>query len=289
MSNAEVDTFCPDPWPGELISELKFWEQGCLLNSSSILWLGVGEKDVVTGQTSESDWTAMNVFNPSGWSIIVSQTCDIAAEGPGSKHPFVLCCPLKKCTPDFNPATLGNIKKWRSKYLVPVTGCPEPGDWIADLRILVPVSKSLLLGKPIIPGYVDKKDQKKLSDQVASKFRRAALPNIIQGELRYILNESMKQVKNLDSDLGGIEQIRLECLPDENNLQQLRIHVIAPTPIDASVREPFESRKNEVKGLIEGKGIKFLGLAFDELPKILVTDYRAWVPIDIKLLPQAWF
>jgi len=289
MSVAEVDDFCPDPWPPELIKELKSWEQGHLLNASPLLWLGAREREIVTGFPSDSDWSAINASSQSGWSIIVSQTCDIAGEGPGSKHPFVLCSPLKLWPSDSDGGMLGDIKKWRSKYLAPVTACPEAGDWVADLRIMVPVSKSLLIGQPIIPGYTDKKDQKKLSDHLASKFRRAALPEVIQQDLRVILNKSVKEVKSLDPDLGGIEQIRLECLPDENNPQQLRIHVITLLPIEPRLRAPFESRRQEIKDLVAREGIKFLGIAFDELPRIQVSDYRSWAPIDIKLLPQSWF
>ena len=282
-----VRNLIPKSWPSGMLQELERWQQGDLMNVTALAWLGTAGVDPVTGMEAQEEWDALNATSQVGWSIIVSQTCDIDISGPGGKHPFIFVCPLTRI-PDTDP-NQANIKDWKVKYFAHVTDVPEAGFWAADLRVLIPVSKSLLIGRNVIHGYSNSSLKKQFTSHLASKFRRGAFHESISVEIRKLLDDAFAELKKSQIPSSDIEQIRLDCRPDDLNCTHLTIHLICKIDVQPEVKQPFFDRQSEMAQTLGDAGIALVDIKFDSLETLKVVEYRSWTPMEINSLRIGWF
>lgn len=275
-----VADFVPQTWPDEVTKELEKWTQGCLVPATLLGWCGPRGDDPVTGQNSDELWDIVEVSDPSGWSIVVSQTCDIGTGGPGAKHPFVLCSPLVEVTE--HPA-LNEIQSWKVTYLLPVTKAPNTQSvWAADLRAILPVSKAALATILPIQGLATASDQRRFSIAVGEKFRRPAFHESLSTELKTILD---KALKTQDCLKERIEQVRLECRPDLLNPKWVRVHVVCKKSLGPNDQQPLLDVRKSVKECLKNEDITFAGFSFDDLDTLKASDYRQWEKLALTALP----
>ena len=205
-----------DPWsvtdvpvhlaePGEdTRSAIGDWSQGDLVEGLPTTWLAP-QIDVVTGvgledrrQGPEGDGEVLEpVFDPdaTGTWVIASQTCDIGAGSPGSHHAFVLVAPLTPAK-RLPPSTTGLALKGGVNYLVPVDHERQEQEaprWFADLRMLMPVSKAVLLTRHPRSAFASEEATLKFAEHLGAKFRRPALHAALSEELGRAINRHIQK------------------------------------------------------------------------------------------------
>jgi hypothetical protein len=154
-----LESSIPISWSADAKAQLDVWKQGDVLLDLPLTWLGPASLDQIVGVNphlgvDDPELSARPFYNKAIRAhgvVVCSQTCDIAGTGPGDRHPFVEVAPL--ISGKTLSTTLRKMaSRWRVGYLIPTAlganNLPESEDgWFVDLRLIFPISKSLLLGR----------------------------------------------------------------------------------------------------------------------------------------------
>jgi hypothetical protein len=186
---------------------------------------------------------------------------------------------------------VNEIRGGRVGHLAYVTAPPEDGEWAADLRISLPVSKSILLTQQPQHGFATEGDAQGFSEQVAVKFRRPALHDAISDGLVSGLRNLIRSHRDNSQWPDTIEQFRLRVL-DGGRLQPKRVLVFAilVDKLTSSEKGPLRQwRHQESKRLRRAAGIELSPVRFVELSRMSVPDYRDSVPLYVPELSTGTF
>ncbi|WP_155854512.1 hypothetical protein [Arthrobacter sp. MA-N2] len=130
-----VDNLLPDPWPEEAVAALDMWRQGHLIRVNLGTWLATARRvDPVTGDNFPEHGhgllaSAADICD-TAYFAVVSQTCDIAAAGPGRRHPFVQVCPVRDLEAVFDSQKARQARNGEIVEYVYLTMPPVPGkEW----------------------------------------------------------------------------------------------------------------------------------------------------------------
>lgn len=194
-----IDNLIPESWPEDIVTALDAWRQGHLVEGDLGTWLSAaGRYDPLTGDhfpDGESRLVAAaSEVGDAGYLAIVSQTCDIAATGPGARHPFVQVCPVRDVGAVFSPAKVQQIRSGQIVEYVYLTKPPVSGnDWAVDLRMSIPLSKGALVAAQPVEGFANEDDELTLAARVATKFERPALHDYLSKNLIDALEELLSK------------------------------------------------------------------------------------------------
>lgn len=232
-----VDDFIPGPWPDDAVAALDTWRQGQLVRGALGTWLAVaGRADPVTGADHSDDGegllAAAAEIGDTGYFAVVSQTCDIAATGPGKRHPFVQICPVRDLGAVFDSQKIQQARDGELVEYVYLTNPPVAGkEWAIDLRISVPLSKGALIGSSPIEGFSSEQDGLDLAAKIAAKFKRPALHDYLSKDLLDALNAFVARARKVSADwCEDVEQFRLEI--EGNRLAPKRVRLVVITDVN---------------------------------------------------------
>lgn len=224
----------PKAWPADLAEDLKLWKQGDILTGIAVTWMMPPGFDDVTsfdndvGGIRPAEHPDLQIQA----AIICSQTCDIGAVTPGNAHPFVLIAPL---LPDsaVRPSKLAaRARQGKVGYLHPTLPPVKLEDtrskesWYTDLRLIVPVSKSILRGRTPVKGFANEMDSLSFAETLAQKFRRASASDHLTGTLAGALRKFVQDRGPTKPTFTKIEQVRLlELSGDRLNSTRAQLFV----------------------------------------------------------------
>lgn len=288
-----IESVLPDRWSRDSRQQLGLWRQGDLLRRPGVVWLGPGGDDEVTG-TPAGTWDFEPVAAPdlvAPYGVIASQTCDIQATGPGSKHPFVEVHPVFDMS-RLDPAKQQQIRHFGIRYLVALTSPPEPdGFWVADLRLVLSVSKSHLLTQTRVTGFDTEQDRLNFAEVLAVKRRRVALHDALSDDIPKILDD---HIRNKDGAghapdwHEGVEQVRLDITGDRLGPESVTLVVVCDhRDLPVEERAIWREADAQLQGVLKRAGCTFGGWAFTDPDVMSARWYRNTVPIDVKQLRRA--
>lgn len=220
-------TLHPDAFQDRGIKQsLRIWEQGHILAGVPVFWVAPEGHDQVTNSIAAEDdegvdrpgrvisaeptlcvtvWDEVDAavdpddvgarpaMSDEGWAIVTSQTCDIQATGPGERHTHVQVSPVVRLDGQISAERLKAARAGMVRELVHLADFDEDGDWFADLRISLPVSKGVLLGRTPRAAFATTDMANKFSERVAAKIRRPALHDAVDDPLRKSLREAIRK------------------------------------------------------------------------------------------------
>lgn len=290
----------------EVSAALDQWRQGDLVSGLRVFW-GISDdgRDPLSGvqvdPQPDGGWAAVResmdtedgVDPPEQLGIIVSQTCDVVATGPGARHPTVQVAPIVNLM-NVPESRANDVRAGRTVDMVIVTNLHPPGDWAADLRISLPVSKALLIGQQPNRGFLTEEDCLRFSDQIAIKLRRPALHDHIAVDMTRSLEALIRRERVAGAAwMDRVEQIRVRVtLGDRITPKALELIVITiDEPLSAAEKESLRKwRTDQVKTFAKATGGgKLLPLRILPLSKVNVQDYRESVPLRLDELQQRPF
>lgn len=286
---------------------LNAWAQGDVLKGIGIFWATPYDVDILTGispaegsdgaypvyrwdgSPADEDITVDAVDWSNALSIVTSQTCDIAPAGPGARHHTVQVSPLERYD-HRDESTKKSIERGEYVDLIAVPGVPAPGEWAANLRISLPVSKAILAANEPIRGFPDKADALAFSERVAAKYRRPALHDALSGPMTNSLCELVRSARDGGADWPEeIEQFRLEVLEGTRlSPVKVRIMVVELNRLGCANRQDLRSwrvRQNKVLG--RGYDISLAPMRYVALKDVSVADYRSAVQLRVPELGQS--
>lgn len=202
-----------------VIAELAAWKQGDIICAEGgtaaqlpLSWLRP-PVDRAIASTPTTSQTCKPHYNSAHLArfVVASQTCDLLGEGTGARHPFALAAPL------FSSASISRsdwklAEQLRVPYRIPSTYRPPDGSrtpWFVDLRVLLPISKGVLLahqsGGPAFDAY----GLMRFSAGLAHKFSRAAVDNDLIDILPRALDAHVMSKGPTDEVFVNTEEVRL--------------------------------------------------------------------------------
>jgi len=236
--------------------------------------------DNVTRQSSPA--TAIKPFyseKVSGWCIIVSQTCDIAAKDTGAKQAFVMVAPLRP-TAAYSRNNASLAKAYQIPYLFPALS-PDASEtdeiWFADLRLLVPMSKALLLDVEPILGLRDG-DALKFAATIAHRFSRPALQEVLSEAVPESIDKHILETKKRSSAYTQTEHVRLVIARDER-LSATSVYLMVLGRVEFTAEQEELWREWEPKGqaVLSPHGIDLGPTLFTTPERVPASLYRVAV------------
>ena len=307
------------------VDVLAQWKQGHLVSGLPLTWIAPPGVDPVTGLDLTEDSAGPVWAEESFDAIICSQTCDIGATPPGDQHPTVLVAPLvhesglssnsrRKLAADGKLGYLVQVlpadKTARQNLLAAATSQtvadppsdpnPEPlalrgvratprgHRWFADLRLLVPISKGMLLDRQPLDGFTSEAESLAFGEILAQKFRRPATHEALSEALPEMLKSFIQ------SSAGGanrqcfakVEQVRLWILDgDRLNPQRAQLLVLTDKgALDQGEQDQWAGLNQKASELFRQHDIDYAPLVHWDVNAMPASVYRQTVPIRCPLL-----
>ena len=158
--------------------------------------------------------------------VITSQTCDLNEEGE-PLQPWFQMSPLHKlpvsCTGKTLPGFMYRIE----------TPVGETGEWAIDLRVEVPVEKTVLVGRPFRSAFRTEADEIRFADALGRRRDRAALATSITSTVGHTLRERRRKKDSFKKVLRN-EVFKAMLNVEEGTRSDptsVRVHVIYDTPV----------------------------------------------------------
>jgi len=289
-----IDGLLPQQWSSEVVEALDNWLQGHLIAGAPLCWVGPSGDDAVLGTEGAGvEWETIDAgLLRSGWMIVTSQTCDVAATGPGARHPFVDLSPVYRLPDDYPTDGRKAIANGEVTHLVRLTDPPGEGDYVADLRVTVLASKGLLLEHEPVDGWANEADRLGFAEHIAARTRRPALAEVISNDFTkalgaYIRNTNKRQPQWWER----VEQVRLRVIGGDrlapNALSLLVCCEVELTPEQCAEWRNFRSA---AEAILSPAGIKLQPMLFMTLDELPARLYKESVPLRLPELkrPPNW-
>lgn len=172
-----------DEIPKEVRDAAKLFSQGDLLERIPASYLLVGRHAVTTNAREPQDDAELSIYELEDafeLAVITTQTCDIVEEDSAvAKKPWVQVAPVYRYD-GLDDRHKADVEAYNIPDLARLTAPRfQGGFYVADLRLSIPVEKSVLVGRDVLPGFVDDASAVRFGDHCAAYINRAALPGII--------------------------------------------------------------------------------------------------------------
>lgn len=182
-----IDRGIATSWPREVVAATERFALGDLIESPPFFY-GAGERHAVWDDTalshSDSGVAELSADSRPPYGIITSQTCDIAERAARKEQPWVQISPV------YAVESEADIRQRLFLYRVRPPDLPERL-WVADLRLEIPLEKSLLAGRTPIRGFASEQDAVAFAQRLGRRRDRAALADSINDVLYRRLSKRM--------------------------------------------------------------------------------------------------
>jgi len=263
-------------WSPEEVAEIARWAQGHLIACPDLVWVG----EAGTPQS----WTS-----PADLAVVVSQTCDVVAEGPGARIPFVQVSPVIEAS-DVDEQLFKAIVDGEVVDRFALTPEGLAGRYMADLRISVPVDKRYLLGKTPVEGFPDELDLIRFSEHLATRLERPALHYFLTD---VVVREVEKAVKKglRSTESGWCSKVSEVCFLIQGSRLapvDVRLLVLCDDPLTEEERQQWVDLNKQFVGSAKNdRGFRMSRPTVKTLEECRADMYRKAVPVRIPSLgPQ---
>lgn len=134
--------------------------------------------------------------------MITTQGCDICKK----THPWIGVVPVYDATNYFDSSRIGNVANGKVDYLLPLTppSCLEGEKWVADMRIEIPVEKSILLHREPVAAYRDEKDYGNVARRLAYLRQR---PDVAEACLDHVAKPLFSFFRAKTAEVPGLGEL----------------------------------------------------------------------------------
>jgi hypothetical protein len=250
-----IDRHLRDPWPEDVGEACGRFKQGDIIekppffygvSSGSRIWgadeEGEADDPVDEGEADDplDDGSQVDELHPDEspeFGIITTQTCDLSEQGRPTQ-PWVQVSPVYRI--EGEPE---DEERLLSKgYIVELTGPDLPdGRWVADLRIEVPLEKTVLVDRAPIAGFASEDETDDFARILGVRRARAALANeLVDSVIRLIRKKKANNKARAARVWDELYRLGLQ-IEEGSRLKPaaVRLHVICAGHPSDLVREWF--------------------------------------------------
>ena len=236
-----IDNHIKRPWPPEVLAAVARFKQGDVVERPPFFYARHPTLEVFDAggpQVGESQIHELHPDDAPPYGIITTQTCDVAEQGE-PMQPWLSVSPVYAAT-DQQLIAKG--------YAVELTG-PFMGRYVADLRIELPLEKSVLVGREAIPGFATEAEAEAFGRLLGVRRARAALANeLVEAVIRML---ARRRNNNRNRARRVWEQLwRLGLQIEEGTRLRpiaVRVHAMCNGPPSQEVREWFDDWEDRAR------------------------------------------
>jgi len=199
-------------WPAGLKNHLDQFRQGHVITDIPVFFANLGAADLWSQPRRLVSAGSLEIgAEPDGMlhrAIVLTQGCDIVRPNT----PWITVAPVYDATNRLNPGQLGSAKGGQTWHLVHVTAdWTGDGFWVADLRLELPVEKSLLLARTPLNGFNDESGYGQFAERLGARKMRADVPNDVLDHVRAPLFDAVRTRAAQGIALNeGVREIRVQ-------------------------------------------------------------------------------
>jgi len=238
-----------------------------------------------------------------GWSIILSQTCDLCS--PCLEEPLVCLAPLVQLPSPSEEGIPDDEKKGRSSRIenaqrgmmvayTPIPWMPDSNVWFADLRYMSLMEKGVLIGREIHRGLATDEQLRHLRDHLAQRFVRPALPDDFVKYILSPLRDEFQKRHNKQSPLGQALRSTTEMFFPRDLGDGRFVYIIDVEKMDDEGISRSEL-ENQIKAMHQAVGSKMTVPAGYSMPipsfatrtSLTYDDYLKLIPYEVGWLSQS--
>ncbi|HEV2769290.1 MAG TPA: hypothetical protein VGV40_03810 [Solirubrobacteraceae bacterium] len=184
------------PWPEPIREALEPFRQGHLIERPPLFWAAdlcysiykttAAVADTVPEQERGEDFVEVAEDDRPPYGIITSQSCDLAEERSDPQKPWISVAPVYALAAE--DPLLG-------RDFIFALDLSAPGDqvWVADLRIEVPLEKSLLVGREPIEAFAAEPRAVAFGRWLAMRRGRPALASVVHEIIGATIDEIRRE------------------------------------------------------------------------------------------------
>lgn len=260
-----IDSYHRRPWPDKVLEALGRFKQGDVMEKPAFFYaIATGgriwgpdeedeeEPDDPDDRSQVAEWHAED--SPQ-FGIITTQTCDILEQGEPAQ-PWVQISPVYRLEEDDSAE---NQERLLSKaYIVELNGPDLPdGRWVADLRIELPVEKSVLAGMKPIAGFATEDEADDFGRRLGVRRARPALADELVRNVTRLIGRRKTNNKPRSAAVWA-ELYKLGLQIEEGTRFKplaVRLHVITAEEPSELVREWFAAWEDAARAKAQAVGI----------------------------------
>ena len=198
-------------------------------------------------------------------------------------------------------ADLKLARDYRVGYLLPASPdpsfvAPESRGWFVDLRLMVPMSKGLLLARTPVHGFVgsassaisgaatavSSEELVRFAESVAFKFRRPALNSVLSDELPKLIDAYIAKFSGSQA-FRSTRQVRLH-IEQGTRLEPttVRIYVLCVVRLNENEENVWRGWEKKGKEMLQKAGIALLPTVFVKPSEFSLEQGWATSPVPLK-------
>jgi hypothetical protein len=254
------------PWPDEVRAAVRPFLQGHLIEKPPLffaadlrhpVWQTTRlAADLTPAEDRGEDFVEVLAEQRPAYGIITTQSCDLAEERPDPRQPWLAVAPVDQVDP--HSALLDRDYIYR---LTPLTLGGEV--WVADLRIELPLEKSLLVGRMPIDAFPDERGYIQFARFLARRRGRPALASVVHevlsGVTRRLKDEDNGQRRLARAARRNIYKLKL-AIEDGSFLDPVaaKLYVVTAGDPTDETRAWFDLWWNAARRVAEERGLQLL-------------------------------
>lgn len=173
-----IDEGIEEQWPEAVREALARFQLGHLIERPPLLFARDPAHPLWRHDLSQDPDRAPIVAVPESagppYGIITTQTCDLNEQRRYPVQPWFSMSPVYRVGEEAN-----DDRAIRGRQYLHIVGPPSPGLWVADLRLEVPLEKSVLVGREPIEAFSSEDERVAFANRLGRRRDRAALGNVI--------------------------------------------------------------------------------------------------------------
>jgi hypothetical protein len=273
------------PWPDEVKEALEKFRLGDLIREPPFFYGHGGAIRLWNAGDDDSDEeavalvSAVEELHPDDgppFGIITTQTCDLDEQG-APMQPWFQVSPVYQLTGRQEDQAQLAAKQFTYELNGPQL--PE-GRWIADLRIELPLEKSLLAGREPIRAFASESDADAFARQLGRRRARAALANELVDAVIALLRARRSKRKGMWKN--DVYRLMLEIEGGTRLAPAaVRLHVITHAEPTDEVRKFLDDWEDEAREPGAKVGIELWPTDYHDARSIALPEYDRWIELNL--------
>jgi hypothetical protein len=191
-----IDRAAEAAWPEEVRGAVAPFLQGDLIETPPFFYAADlrapvwGLTHVVSADTAEQErgeeLLELDQGDRPPYGIITTQSCDLAEETDRPRKPWIAVAPVYSVSDDSPSLHRDEI------YRLNPVGLPEGAALVADLRIEMPLEKSVLVGRQPIRAFATEQEAVAFGNYLARRRGRPALASVFHD----VITQAMQDLRN---------------------------------------------------------------------------------------------
>ena len=283
-----------EEWPEELWARLPGFRQGSLIADLPFVYFGnpmvpIHELSRATG--GDQSATIVEYDGMFDYGILVSQTCDIREEDARRPvKPWVQVAPVYRGDLVVGANTrlakdiMGHAQAGRVSYLFPIPGL-DSGRWFADLRLTLPVEKSVLLDRSPIDGLQSEDNYQRFADRLMSVSGRPAFDGRFVKAVQRSLIDGLRELSGTNAqDYDSICRDILEFRVSARSfleMDQFELVCLTAGPISPESTSWIAAIEATIRQRCDVEGLSLLRWSIVDADSMTATEYRRSLEVPL--------